>query len=94
MMNEAKTAGICRASAQRLLGAENVTALPVDTISEDFAIYGQRVPACFIGIGTTEPGADFHSLHSDRYFAPDSLLPLGATVYAQMALDLLEEEQL
>ena len=94
VMNEAKTAGICRASAQRLLGAENVTALPVDTISEDFAIYGQRVPACFIGIGTTETGADFHSLHSDRYFAPDSLLPLGATVYAQMALDLLEEEQL
>ena len=94
VMNEAETARICRASAQRLLGAENVTALPVDTISEDFSLYGQQAPACFIGIGTTEPGAGFHSLHSDRYFASDSLLPLGATVYAQMALDLLQEERL
>lgn len=93
VVNEAETARICRASAERLLGAENVTALPVDAISEDFALYGQRAPTCFIGIGTAAPGEDFHSLHSDRFFAPDALLPLGATVLAEMALSLLKEER-
>ena len=89
--NDAHTAQVCRASVQALLGEENVTALPVDTISEDFSLYAQRAPGCFIGIGTGEPGAAFHSLHSDRYFASDRLLPLGATVFAQMAMALLTD---
>lgn len=94
VVNEANTAQICRAGAEALLGAAQVTELPVDTISEDFSIYSQRMPACFIGIGTAEPGAEFHSLHSDRFFAADDLLPLGATVFAEMALGLLQEEHI
>lgn len=93
VVNEANTAQSCRTSAERLLGAEQVTELPVDTISEDFSLYSQRFPACYIGIGTAEPGAEFHSLHSDRFFPADELLPLGATVFAEMALGLLNEEE-
>ena len=92
VVNDEETARICRAQAGALLGVENVTALPVDTVSEDFALYGQRVPACFIGIGTGQPGEAFHSLHSDRFFPSDRILPLGAAVFAQMARGLLEEE--
>ena len=93
VMNDERTARICRAGAARLLGADRVTELPVDTISEDFSLYGQRVPACFIGVGTAQPGEPFHALHSDRFFPADSLLPLGAAVFAQMALDLLDQEE-
>ncbi len=93
VVNEAQTARICRSRAQTLLGADQVTTLPVDTISEDFSLYGQQVPACFIGIGTAEPEAAFHPLHSDRYFASDGLLPVGAAVFAEMALGLLNERQ-
>ena len=93
VVNEEHTAQVCRRSVQALLGEDRVTALPVDTISEDFSIYGQHAPACFIGVGTGEPGADFHSLHSDRYFASDRLLPLGAAVYAQMAMALLHDQE-
>ena len=91
VVNDPETARICRARAEGLLGPEQVTALPVDTISEDFALYAQRVPGCYIGIGTGTPGAAFHPLHSDRFFPGDDLLPLGATVFAQMALGLLNE---
>ena len=91
VVNDPETARICRAKAEGLLGPEQVTALPVDTISEDFALYAQRVPGCYIGIGTGTPGAAFHPLHSDRFFPGDDLLPLGATVFAQMALGLLNE---
>lgn len=94
VVNDGPTARVCRAQAEALLGPENVTELPVDTVSEDFSLYGQRVPACFIGVGVGVPGAAFHPLHSDRFFPADEVLPLGAAVYAQMALGLLKEERL
>ena len=93
VMNDPKTARICRASAEALLGAEQVTALPVDTIAEDFALYAQRVPGCYMGIGTGTPKAEFHPLHSDRFFPADDLLPLGATVFAEAALALLNGDE-
>ena len=92
VVNDDGTARICRARAEALLGAENVTELPVDTISEDFALYAQRAPGCYIGVGVGEPGAALHSLHSDRFCPSDRLLPLGAAVFAEMALGLLNGE--
>ena len=93
VVNDDGTARICRARAEALLGAENVTELPVDTISEDFALYAQRAPGCYIGVGVGEPGAALHSLHSDRFCPSDRLLPLGAAVFAEMALGLLNGEE-
>ncbi len=93
VMNDPKTARICRARMEALLGAEQVTALPVDTIAEDFALYAQRVPGCYMGIGTGTPKAEFHPLHSDRFFPADDLLPLGATVFAEAALALLNGDE-
>ena len=93
VVNEPETARICRERARTLLGAEQVTELPVDTVSEDFSLYAQRIPACFIGIGTGAPGAEFHPLHSQRFFPSDDLLPLGATVFAEMALGLLNDTE-
>ena len=93
VVNDDGTARICRARAEALLGAENVTELPVDTISEDFALYAQRAPGCYIGVGVGEPGAALHSLHSDRFCPSDRLLPLGAAVFAEMALGLLDGEE-
>ncbi len=93
VMNDPKTARVCRARMEALLGAEQVTALPVDTIAEDFALYAQRVPGCYMGIGTGTPKAEFHPLHSDRFFPADDLLPLGATVFAEAALALLNGDE-
>ena len=93
VVNDEATAQVCHARAESLLGADKVTALPVDTISEDFAQFAQRVPGCYIGIGTAESGADFYPLHSERFFPDDGLLPLGAAVFAEMAMGLLNERQ-
>ena len=93
VVNDEATARCCRARVQALLGADKVTALPVDTVSEDFSQYSQRVPGCFIGIGTGAPGADFHPLHSDRFFPADEVLPVGAAVFAEMVMGLLKETE-
>ena len=89
--NDPETARICRGRAQALVGADRVTTLPVDTISEDFSQFTRRLPGCYIHIGTAEPEAPFHPLHSDRFCPDDRLLPLGAAVFAEMAMGLLNE---
>lgn len=90
--NDPALAAFCRERIKALLGADRVTALPVDTISEDFSQYSRLVPGCFIGIGTAQPNEPFHSLHSSRFYPSDALLPLGATVYAETAIGLLNAE--
>ena len=90
--NDPALAAFCRERTKALLGGDRVTALPVDTISEDFSQYSRLVPGCFIGVGTTPPGEPFHSLHSSRFYPSDALLPLGATVYAETAIGLLRAE--
>ena len=93
VVNDDRTARICRDRARALLGEDRITALPVDTISEDFSLFAQRAPGCYIGIGTARPGENVYPLHSDRFCPGDELLPLGATVFAEMALGLLNEDK-
>ena len=91
VVNDDHTARVCRDRVEGLLGADRVTVLPVDTVSEDFAWFAQQCPGCFIGVGTAEPETDFYPLHSDRFFPDDRLLPVGAAVFAEMAMGLLRE---
>ena len=93
VVNDEGTAEICRARATALLGADRVTVLPVDSVSEDFSVFAQQVPGCFIHVGTRAPGTDFYPLHSDRFCPSDELLPLGAAIYAEMAMGLLHERE-
>lgn len=93
VVNDDRTARICRDRVRALLGEDRITALPVDTISEDFALFAERAPGCYIGIGTARPGENVYPLHSDRFCPGDELLPLGATVFAEMALGLLNEDK-
>ena len=93
VVNDEGTTEICRARATALLGADRVTVLPVDTVSEDFSVFAQQVPGCFIHVGTRAPGTDFYPLHSDRFCPSDELLPLGAAIYAEMAMGLLHERE-
>lgn len=91
VVNDEGTAQVCRTCARTLLGDEQVTELPVDAISEDFALFAQRVPGCYIGVGVAQDGSPFYPLHSDRFCPGDDTLPLGAAVFAEMALGLLNE---
>lgn len=91
LYNDDRLAAHCRESAGALLGEKNVTALPIETISEDFAWYAQRIPCCYVGIGTAEEGKPYYPLHSSRFFPSEQVLPIGAVLLAGMARDLLIE---
>ncbi len=77
---------------QRAAGADHVYEIPKSTGAEDFALYGQVVPALFVYVGSTAPGIDPAKApgnHSPRYALDERALQVGRRALLGMALDYL-----
>lgn len=62
------------------------------TPSEDFALFGKRVPSLFVFLGVTPDSVrveDAASNHSPRFFADEAGLPYGVQVMSGLAVDYL-----
>ena len=80
------------ATLERVAGADHVGVVPYVTGSEDFAFYGQQVPAFFYFVGATPRGQDpvkAPSNHSPHFFLDEEALPLGVRTLTALALDYL-----
>ncbi|KAF5063076.1 M20 family metallopeptidase [Oscillibacter valericigenes] len=88
--NAASLAEIAECAAAETAGAENVACPPPDMGSEDFAVYGQEVPAFFYWLGSGFPGRENAPWHSPDFRTNDAALPLGAALLARSALLALE----
>ncbi|GLK82668.1 amidohydrolase [Ancylobacter defluvii] len=83
--HDAQAAALAKA-ARAVVGAGKVdTDVPKVTTSEDFADMLMAVPGayCFLGQGA---GA---ALHNPRYAFNDAVIPIGAALFARIALDRL-----
>lgn len=77
---------------QRVVGAEHVIETELITGAEDFAFYGEKVPALFFFVGVTPRDKDpktVPSNHSDFFFADETALPIGMAAMTQLTLDYL-----
>ena len=89
--NGPEATALARRAAEALVGAENVVQPRPDLGSEDFAVYGQTVPAFFYWLGTGRPGQENPCWHSDRFRTDDQDgLSLAAALLAQSALTALD----
>jgi len=76
----------------RVAGQENMRLLPLITGAEDFAYYGQKVPALFVIVGTVPTGQDPASApanHSESFYVDEKSIPLALRAMTQMAVDYL-----
>ena len=86
VMNDATAAGIARAAASGLLGADAVVPLGfLNMASEDFAHYLERIPGCFLRIGAREPGGEATPAHNPRFVPAEEAIFVGAAVLAAVA---------
>ncbi len=79
-------------SLQRVAGAENVKAAPLQTGAEDFAFFAQRIPSLYFYVGSTprdQSPLTAPSNHSSLYFVDESAILLGARALAAVAVDYL-----
>jgi len=92
VVNDGAMAEIARLSANQVVGAKNVVWQPPFMVSEDFSEYAERMPACFMLLGSGNPGiglAEPH--HSPRFDFDEDALPLGAALLATAATRFLHE---
>jgi amidohydrolase len=88
-INDAAVAKLVHAAGQKVLGPEQTDWLPDPVmVSEDFSLYMEKVPGCmfFLGNGNNGEGTGA-GLHSAFFRVNESILPLGAAVLAQAAID-------
>ena len=74
-----------RAVAAVLGGAANVPLGTTNMGGEDFAVYMEAIPGCFMRIGAREPGGRVIAAHSPEYYAAEGALFIGAAVLAECA---------
>jgi amidohydrolase len=80
-------------SLERVAGAGRVVEIPYVTGAEDFAYFGQKVPALFFFVGVTPAGVDAAqapSNHSPLFFLDESGLDLGVRALLGVAVDYLQ----
>lgn len=92
LINDARCWEAAKNIAQDMLGGDAVQDCPPKLGAEDFAYYLQRVPGCWMFLGTrNEAQGAIHELHSAKFKVDEAALPLGAALFAAFALRSLDE---
>lgn len=64
--------------AKKMLGDDQIEALPVRMTSEDFAYYSQEIPACFFRLGTGNTEKDTcYNVHTSQFDIDEEALIIG-----------------
>ena len=92
VVNDGAMAEIAAESANQVVGPTNVVWQPPFMVSEDFSEYAERLPACFMLLGSGNPGLGLSAPHhSPRFDFDEDALPLGAALMAATAARFLIE---
>ncbi len=91
--NHPGATGLARDSMVALLGEDNVVeAVPV-MASEDFSLYQEEVPGCFLWIGSGYADSlDGPGWHHPEFAANPDCIPIGAAVLAASAIGALSAQ--
>lgn len=77
----------------RAAGLETIGDRPPMSFSEDFAYFCAAIPGCFLLLGNGETGPHGQPLHAADYDFNDALLPIGASLWAELVRDRLPDRK-
>lgn len=84
-INDAEATMVARIAMDAIGISHGEDRLPMRA-SEDFGVFGWGAKAAMLCLG---PGEDFAALHNPDYDFPDDLIPVGVSIFDQIARDLL-----
>jgi amidohydrolase len=79
-------------SLRKVAGAANVKEISLITGSEDFAYFGEKIPAFFFMVGVTPKGTDVLTApanHSPLFYLDETAIPLATRAFTAVAVDYL-----
>jgi len=90
LSNDLMTTGHAQVAAEEYVGKENVVDLELRMTAEDFAYYGQQMPACFYRLGTrNEEKGVTSGLHTSTFNIDESALGISTGLMAWLAVNAL-----
>jgi amidohydrolase len=93
VVNDPKLTSRMLPSLARVGRGGQVKEIPYVTGAEDFAFFGQKVPALFFFVGSTPDGVDAvqaPSNHSPQFYLDEGSLPVGLRAMMGVAVDYLQ----
>ena len=94
VVNDENLVRVAQAAQTKLFGAETIQHPPVNLASDDFACYGEHIPAVYTFLGVRDESNGFcHSVHQEAFDVPEDVLKRGTALMAQFAADWLEEKR-
>jgi amidohydrolase len=93
VVNDPKLTSRMLPSLARVGRGGEVKEIPYVTGAEDFAYFGQKVPALFFFVGSTPEGVDAAqapSNHSPQFYLDEGSLPVGLRAMMGVAVDYLQ----
>ena len=91
VVNDAAVAALARRAAVRVVGEENVVEPEPTMGGEDMAVYFERVPGCFVFVGSANPARGLDQPHhSPRFDFDEAALAIGCEFMVQVAEEALK----
>jgi amidohydrolase len=89
-INDPQVTRVAAGALQAMYGGDVLGEMEKVMGGEDFAYYMELIPGAmaFVGAGNKDKGTD-RPLHTERFDIDEDVLPMGAALHAQFALDFL-----
>jgi len=91
LVNNPELTAWAKSKAEDLLGETFVHDLPLRMTAEDFAYYGQEIPACFYRLGISNKDKGLGApLHTSRFDIDEDALITGSALMAWLAIGAMQ----
>ena len=91
VVNDAALVDIAQKAQTRLFGADTIVHPDINLASDDFACYGEHVPAIYTFLGVKDEANGYvHGVHTEEFDVPEDVLKRGTALQVQFCADWLE----
>ncbi|MGI6131263.1 MAG: M20 metallopeptidase family protein [Bacillota bacterium] len=87
LVNDKRMCQIAAGSAREILRPECIEQTMPSMAADDFSLYAERVPGCYVFFGCTAPGDVAYPLHNGRLSPTEDALPMACGVMAKLCMD-------
>ena len=83
-VNDVASAEQARLAAASVVGEENVMEPTPSSASEEFAVFLEKIPGCYLWVGSDEEGRDSFPLHHPQFDFNDNVIPIAGSVFVRL----------
>ena len=93
VVNTAPETDTARRAAVHVVGSESVVEQEYPSMgAEDFSFYLEKMPGCYVRIGTRGSDDEYVPLHSPLFDVDENVLKIGAKFFDRVAREALRDE--